>query len=508
MLKQVKQAVLLTGMVGMTLGVQAQKASKPNVIYIFPDQYRNYSMGFWSQGDNAKHLQGNPDPVSTPRIDQLASEGVVFSRAVSNFPLCSPYRGMLLSGMYPNQNGIYSNCRNDRTDQLKKDANCITDVFSDAGYHVGYFGKCHWEKNDPLFTEDGTYVGTTDAPGGNYINRYDTYVPPGASRHSIDYFFQTLKDEHFNPRVYSNDPKAVRGKKDGELDLPKRFSAQLESEKIIDYLANSHGQRDEDKPFFVMWALNPPHNPWTEESTYMEFFDQYTENGKANLNKLLSHKNADHKAGDYAPYYFANVSAVDHFIGKVLDELKKQGLDDNTIIVFSSDHGEMLGSHGLQGKNYPEIESLSVPFIIHWKGHLEHRIDDLILSVPDVMPTLLGLAGLEKDIPEEVEGVNYASIVENPKSKEVERPKSALYISPNGRGVYTGDYMFVVTQKEGKKINAFFYDNKKDPEQLNKIPASKMKLEKAMKKELAALLKQTNDRWFVNKVCDDYLKYE
>ena len=85
------------------------KEDLPNIIYIFPDQYRNYSLGFWSQGNNARYLQGNPDPVSTPALDNLAREGIVFCRAVSNYPLCSPYRGMLLSGMYPDHNGLTTN---------------------------------------------------------------------------------------------------------------------------------------------------------------------------------------------------------------------------------------------------------------------------------------------------------------------------------------------------------------------------------------------------------------
>ena len=116
----------------------------------------------------------------------------------------------------------------------------------------------------------------------------------------------------------------------------------------------------------MIWSLNPPHNPWTEKSTYMEFYPQYTNDGVVEYEKLLTHKNANSKAGAHAPYYFANVSAVDYFIGKVLDRLDELNLSDNTIIVFSSDHGEMLGSHGHQGKPYPETEAFNIPFIVKW----------------------------------------------------------------------------------------------------------------------------------------------
>ena len=192
-----------------------------------------YSLGFWSQSDNARYLAGEPDPVSTPTLDKLASEGIVFSRAVSNYPLCSPYRGMLLSGMYPNRNGLTTNCRRDRTVGLRQDAKCITDMFAGAGYNVAYFGKCHWQRTEPLFDRHGNYVGTAERPGGHYMNDYDTYVPPGPSRHGIDYFFQAAKDAHFHPRCYSNDPEAVGGLQDGELYRPKRFSSEVEAERML-----------------------------------------------------------------------------------------------------------------------------------------------------------------------------------------------------------------------------------------------------------------------------------
>jgi len=291
--------------------------------------------------------------------------------------------------------------------------------------------------------------------------------------------------------------------------MPGRFSSELESEKIMDYLANTHGQRDPDKPFLVIWSLNPPHPPWNEASTYMDFYNQYSGSGKVNLEELLTHENADSAAGNYAPFYFANVSAVDHFIGKVLDHLDDLGLAENTIIVFSSDHGEMLGSHGKRGKNVPEIEAFNIPFIIKWGDRLKHRVENLILSVPDVMPTLLGLAGMENKIPDDVQGKNYARILTDPESNLYEKPGSALFINMNSRGVYTGKYMFVVTENDGKTLEAYCYDNEKDPNQLNKIPYEALDSQtgEQLKYELSALLQNTKDKWFQEKTCSDFLSY-
>lgn len=139
---------------------------QPHVLILYPDQLRRYSAGFWSEENYKNHVLGAPDPVVNPNMDKLAKDGVVFTQAVSNFPLCSPARGMLLSGMYPEQNGIWNNCRKDREESLRDDIPTITDLFFRVGYNTSYFGKCHWLKNEPLFTKNSTYVGTTEAPGG------------------------------------------------------------------------------------------------------------------------------------------------------------------------------------------------------------------------------------------------------------------------------------------------------------------------------------------------------
>jgi arylsulfatase A-like enzyme len=221
----------------------------------------------------------------------------------------------------------------------------------------------------------------------------------------------------------------------------------------------------------------------------------------------LTHENADPAIGHYAPYYFANVSAVDHFIGKVLNHLDESGLTDNTIIVFSSDHGEMLGSHGKQGKNVPEIEAFNIPFIIKWGDRLQHRIEDLILSVPDIMPTLLGLAGIVDKIPDEVQGKNYAAILADPATAPTEKPASALFINMKSRGIYTGDQMFVVRESEGTFAEAYGYKHINDPYQLNKIPYEKIENGQDLRAELARLLRETNDRWYEEKICSDFLAY-
>lgn len=489
---------------------------KPNVLIIFPDQLRRYSAGFWSEEPYKSLAYGKTDPVITPNIDKLAKNGVVFTKAISNFPLCSPYRGMLMSGMYPEQNGIWNNCKVGREHSLKKDIPTIPSLFLEAGYNTAYIGKCHWLKNDPLFDEKGNYVGTTKAPGGHHVNKYDTYIPSD-QRHGIEYFYQALKDEHYNPHIYSNDPSVIEGKKDGELHLPKIFSPKNEANIIINYLKNQDKHRDTSKPFCMIWAMNPPHNPWDDENTDMEVLrENYDKDKFPTINDdLLVRKNADKEVAKYARHYYANVTSSDHYIGLVLDELEKSGELDNTIVIFSSDHGEMLGSHGKTGKNVVQLESLAIPFIVHWPKGLKPGIEDIILSAPDVLPTAMGLAGINNQIPTSIEGTNYAPILKDEKTN-LKKPEAALIMLGNSRGVQTDRYTFCVEEnkkqwdkKKGKSIKqVFFYDNEKDPYQLHKITMNEApKTCKKLLGTLATLLEKTNDPWFQTKKYSELIPY-
>jgi len=481
---------------------------KPNVLIIFPDQLRRYSAGFWSEEPYKNLAVGNPDPVITPNIDKLAKNGVVFTHAVSNFPLCSPYRGMLLSGCYPQQNGIWNNCKAGRNHSLKNDIPTIPDLFLKAGYNTSYFGKCHWLKPEPLFDENGNYKGTTKAPGGHYVNKYDTYIPPGKNRHGIEYFYESIKDIHFNPHIYSNDPYTIENKKDGELHLPKIFSPKNESKIIIDYLKNNRNQRDPNKPFCMIWSLNPPHNPWSDENTDMEVLRKHYDTDKfPSVNeKLLVRKNADKEVGKYARHYYANVTSSDHYIGRVLDELKQSGELDNTIVIFSSDHGEMLGSHGRKGKNAFELESSAIPLIIHWPKRLKTQTTDILFSAPDVLPTAMGLAGLSNQIPKEIEGTDFSSLLIDAKKSTLKKPEAVLLMLSKSRGVLTNRYSLCInenkkqTNKKGTATiaEAFIYDNLLDPYQLNKIDIKeKPKLAKQLLSKLGQLLKKVNDPWYL-----------
>ena len=187
------------------------------------------------------------------------------------------------------------------------------------------------------------------------MNAYDTYIPQGPGRHGNSYWFQCVKDAHKDPRVYSNDASRVDGKQDGEQYRPKIYSTRLEADVLVDYLKNSQGQRDASKPFCAVWAPNPPHSPYgSEEDCDEAAYRKHYKDRKPE--ELLVRENviegdSRQLAETRSPFYFANVTGVDKQLGRVLEALDESGEADNTIVIFTSDHGEMMGSHDDMGKN-------------------------------------------------------------------------------------------------------------------------------------------------------------
>jgi arylsulfatase A-like enzyme len=220
----------------------------------------------------------------------------------------------------------------------------------------------------------------------------------------------------------------------------------------------------------------------------------------------------------HARHYFANVTSVDKYIGEVIDYLQEIGELDNTIIIVSSDHGEMLGSHGQQGKNLPELESYAIPFIVHWPNKLHSGITDVLFGVPDVLPTIMGLAGLGNKIPNEVEGNDFSELIKNEASNTtVKKPEAVLFMLSKYRGVITNRYALYLKKQNTEDFsnledisieNGFLYDNVADPYQVNKIRLKdKPIVAKDLFIQLGKLLKKTNDPWYQKKLYGEFIPY-
>lgn len=473
--------------------VLVQAADRPNIVYIFPDQLRNHALEFWNDDDFSKYVRFKADPVHTPVLARFARESVVLSSAHSNCPLSSPHRGMMLTGMYPDGSGVPLNCNATRPiSNLRQDAVAISDVFSAQGYDCAYIGKLHVDyptRNNPQ--QPGTYVSDRNP-------EWDAYTPK-ERRHGFNFWYSYgTFDEHKRPHYWDTE---------GNRHEIREWSPKHEADVAIDYLKN---KRDKSKPFFMVVSMNPPHSPYyslddVEEQDYNLYKD-------IPLNELLIRPNVKAsltKKQKSAPYYFASVTGVDREFGRILEALNEQGLDENTIVVFTSDHGETMASHLEDPKNSPYAESFNVPFLIRYPGRLKPHVNPVLLSTPDIMPTLLSLSGLQSHIPASVQGNDLTvSLVKGKPVKD--SPKGVLYIRnvdgekdaegkvqsyfPVARGLKTDRYTLAITLTRSLDIKEILlFDDVKDPYQLNNI--ADKKLIRKLAGQLEPLLKKADDPW-------------
>lgn len=475
----------------------AQSAVRPNIIYVFPDQWRNHAMQFWNEEGFGEHVNFKPDPVHTPSLDRFARESVVLTSAQSNFPLSSPHRGMLLTGMFPDGSGVPLNCNATRPiSNLRQEAITISDVFSANGYQTAYIGKYHLDyptKNNPQ--DPGTFV-------SNRRPEWDAYTPP-ERRHGFQYWYSYgTFDVHKEPHYWDTE---------GNRHEIREWSPKHEADKAIEYLTEV---RKPDQPFFLVVSMNPPHSPYYSLDDVME--EDYNLYKDIPINELLIRPNINPELGDRmksAPYYFASVTGVDREFGRILEAVKALGLDDNTIVVFTSDHGETMGSHLSDPKNSPYAESLNVPFLIRYPGVLKPHVNSTLLGTPDIMPTLLSFAGLSQEIPASVQGADLKPFLMSPKARRG-APQAQLYLRnvdgaknaeglvvsyfPIARGIKTHRYTMAVTIDRNKKLKeVLLFDDLKDPYQMHPLQGKELKrTSKRLYKEMLPLLKKADDPWY------------
>lgn len=508
--------LLLTGIGLLSMhgckAVEEKIPAQPNVIYVFPDQFRNHAMGFWREEGFKEQVCFQGDPVHTPHLNAFARESMVLTSAMSNCPLSSPHRGILFTGMYPHRSGVPLNCNSTRPiSSLREDVECMSDVFSKVGYDCSYFGKLHLDYPTPNDPENpGKYV-EARRPA------WDAYTPP-ARRHGFNYWYSYgTFDEHKIPHYWDND---------GHKHEIQEWSPLHEAQEVISYLKNERNQRNSDKPFFMMVSMNPPHSPYQSLDDCME--EDYNLYKDTPLNQLLVRSNADVTMDKAAstPYYFASVTGVDRAFGMILATLKELGLDKNTIVVFTSDHGETMCSQSIaDAKNSPYVEAVNVPFVIRYPERISPRVDDLLLSTPDIMPTMLGLAGLTEHIPVEVQGINFAPLFLKEEAL-VERPTGVLYFQnldgdkdadglvlnyfPSARGIKTARYTLAlyIDRKNKRPEKILMFDDRNDPYQLNNLlPEEHPEVFASLCKEMGAKLKEIGDPWYEEKILNDWMRY-
>ena len=493
---------------------------KPNILFICTDQQRKASLGFWRKDEYKNLILGVSDPVYTPNIDKIADEGVVFTEAYSSYPVCSPFRAMLFSGRYPENNGVWQNCAPGRPDELRGDIPTFTDILADDGYSVGYIGKWHLEAPEADFDENGKYIGNDPNYTGKRYHAdgspmeaptcWDTLITNERIR-GIDYLyayntydvFRYKDGDSYFKRPHLFDENYTRHIPDAGV-----WSPDFETDIAVEFLNNNNGERDGDKPFALFVNYNPPHSPYnSREDTDYDAYDRLY-SGEDKSTYLPQRENVRLSGAEFEEHsrvYFSHVTGIDRCVGRLIDALESCGYGDNTIVVYTSDHGEMLGSHGLMSKNVPYEEATAIPLIIRYPEKLGHRTDDVMITAVDMMPTILGLAGVSP--PDGIDGKDYSGSVI---SGIGERPASALFTQQKRKGVRTADYLLAVSYKDENEYGAtMLFDIRNDPYQLNnlgfdEIPESDLEF---LRSELGRLLCESNDPWYKRRLYSDFIIY-
>lgn len=464
-----------------TTGVK-QKHNPPNVLLIICDQWRGQALGFEGK-----------EPVQTPNLDAFSKQSFVAEQMVGNYPLCSPSRAMLFTGQYPMKNHVYGNVNSNTAPfgvELQTDAVCWSDVLKANGYYNGYIGKLHLDSPHKPFVPTSNNKGKV---------AWNEWTPPNR-RHGFDYWYSYgTYDEHLKPMYWSTDASR------DSFHYVDEWEPERDVNKALAFLENKHDERDGDKPFSLVVSINPPHSVYTQVP--QKYYDIYKDVPLESLVKDPDIPPAGTKWGDfyrnYIKYYYAAITGVDDQIGRLLKGLAKLHLSDNTIVLFMADHGDCLGRHDEESKNNMYEESLHIPFMVRWPGHIIPRYDSVFLgSMPDVYPSLLTLLGLQNKIPPSIDGKSYASYWLNGKGEMPVEQYILGTISGSDpasgfRGIRNTSYKLAYVKKKGAPT-VYLFDLKKDPFELNNIAAQQPEVLQSMKQSLLKWLQKTNDPFTLN----------
>jgi arylsulfatase A-like enzyme len=430
--------------------IVAVEKTPTNVLILLTDQWRAQATGY----------AGDPN-VNTPNLDDLAAKSVNFQNAVSGMPVCSPFRASLLTGQRPLTHGVFMN-------DVQLDTNAITmaKIFAKEGYDTGYIGKWHLDGHGRLQN-----------------------VAPGQRRQGFDYWKGNECTHNYNESVYYDNDDPAR-------KIWKGYDTFEQTDAAIAYIKDKKTSKN---PFLMVVSYGTPHAPYhTAPEEYRNRFDP----DKIILRDNVPDHMKEQAKKDLAGYY-AHIAALDDMIGKVIGNLKETGQFDNTIIVFTADHGDLLGSHGAYKKQQPYEESARVPMLYYLPEELKIAagVKDALMNSEDILPTILGLCNIT--IPETVEGINYRPYLEG--KEQVGDATLLTCVQPFGqwnrikhggreyRAIKTKQYTYA------RDLNGpwLLFDNINDPFQKSNLIGTDefITLQDDMEKLLTSRLKETGDEF-------------
>ena len=391
---------------------------KPNVIFVFADQWRASAFGY--AGDTN---------VQTPNLDYFARHSHNFKNAVASSPVCTPYRATLMTGQFAHEHGLFVN-----DVPLQPKYPTFGERFKKAGYDTAYIGKWHIDGNGR-----------------------SNYIPP-ERRFGFD-FWRVLECTHrYNDSLYYHQDETEPRQWEG-------YDATAQTDELIDYLED-HNQ---ENPFLMLLSWGPPHAPY---DTAPEKYKNMYQPADIELPPNVPAEKAEWSKETLAGYY-AHCTALDDQWQRIVDKVNDLGIAEDTILVFRSDHGDMIGSQGEEKKQRPWTESLNVPFLLQYPKLKPAAEYESVFNSVDILPTLLGLCDIDQG--EGISGLDYSTYLKGTGALDPKAQGALIQcVSPFGqytregyggkefRGLRTTRYTYVKDLQGGWLL----YDNQEDPFQL------------------------------------------
>ncbi len=386
-----------------------QSARKPNLLVFLPDQFRADVLACYG----SRH-------AFAPNLDKLASQSSIFSRAYITQPVCTPSRSSLLSGTWPHWNGCIGN-----SSVLNPRLLCLPELLVDNDYHTGYLGK--WHLGDEFRAQHGfnEWLSIIDSKG--------TKVTDTSEAHEISDYAKFLLAHGIKPKASEH---GIFSK-----GFISRQPVEFSRVKFLETKACEFLDRHAREPFILFVAFYEPHPPYNGplnnehpldqielEPTFREFFgpdipERYRQRQLVQAKTIAPDTNSYRKIKQR---YLGLVTEVDRSIGGVLTKLDQLGLDQNTIVVHTADHGDMMGAHGLFGKCVLFEESARVPYLVRMPGQNRACTITQPVSHIDFVPTLLDLLG--KTHHDQCAGASRAALLQG-ESKSAE----TIFLQWNGK---------------------------------------------------------------------------
>ncbi len=365
-------------------------ASKPNILVLMSDQHRADAMGCASDGE-----------VQTPNLDELAAKGVRFGRAYCQGPLCMPARASFLTGKYVREHGVFDNNR-----ELPPETPTFLHALRDEGYHNACFGKMH------LYVQPGvTDVSQrADRMQGFGFDELHESGGKGASARIRSEFTEDLEKRGLF-EAYREHFRAHRGVP-AWATIPFELPLEVYPDTWLgNRVASWIDAYERDEPFFAWVGFPGPHSPWDTPSAYVERYANVDVTPRETLppeepeseayQKFMGPRlrDSDHETltaeriAAVRRAYLGNVTIIDEAVGAIVAALDRRGMLENTLVIYTADHGEMLGEHGLLAKRVFYEPSVRVPLIVRAPGGGGGTVQDGIVQHVDVTQAILSAAG-------------------------------------------------------------------------------------------------------------------